>query len=113
MKRTEVISFRLTEEEYSNLKKEAEEYKVGVNKYARLKVSNKEKVLCNSILLNNLLQLIGQIKRLGNNINQVSKYVNYYKQIDNIAAQELIKQLKQLQKLIEQIQNVVKELKRC
>ena len=113
MKRTEVISFRLTEEEYSNLKKEAEEYKVGVNKYARLKVSNKEKVLCNSILLNNLLQLTGQTKRLGNNINQICRYINYYKRIDKVGAEELIRQQKELQGLVEQIQNIVKELKRC
>ena len=113
MKRTEVISFRLTKEEYDKLKKEAEKYNVGVNKYARLKTTNKQKVLCNSILLNSLLQLIRQTKRLGNNINQICRYINYYKKIDKIAAQELIKQQEQLQDLVKQLQKTIKELKRC
>ena len=113
MKRTKVISFRLTEEEYDKLAEEAKKYNTKINKLARLKTTNKQKVLCNSILLNSLLQLIGQTKRLGNNINQVSKYVNYYKQIDKIAAQELIKQQEQLQDLVKQLQKTIKELKRC
>ena len=112
-KRNKVISFRLTKEEFNNLQKEAKKLNIQTTKLARLKATNKAILLQKAELIEQLLVNLTNLKYLNNNINQIAKYINSYMNIDEIAAKNLIEQQEQLNKLLDEYKNLIKELKKC
>ena len=110
-KRNKVISFRLTKEEFNNLQKEAKKLNIQTTKLARLKTTNKTIITEKAELIRALFLNLKQLKYLNNNINQIAKYSNYYKEIDKVAAGELIIQQEELKKLIKNLNEIINKIK--
>ena len=92
------------------LEKEAKKNNISLAELIRIKISNNDPktFFC---ILHNLQQIKNNISRTGSNINQITRYVNVYKNVDIIAAEELQKQIKDLEILKQEIRNIIKELK--
>ena len=92
------VTIRLTQEEYEKLKEKANTLGITTSAYIRKKIlGNREKVLtkCDK-------DLLYEINRIGNNLNQIAKHCNINKSVDKLVLQELVTIEQQLQKLLEQ-----------
>ena len=92
------INFRVTTEQYEQLKKQLENtnYKT-ITSYAKdLLLKKKVKIFKDFSTYKNLLK---EINKIGINLNQISKYCNSYKNVDTLVLEELKKINKQLNKL--------------
>jgi len=86
--KNKTISLRLSEEEYKRLKTKADELGYSISELIRKKVlSNRERLAPKA----ELKLLAYELNRIGNNLNQITKYVNFKKAIDRIVAKEIIK----------------------
>ena len=89
------ITIRFTDDEYNELKAKADELDIPLSTYIRKKVlGNREKILtkCNK-------ELLYEINRIGNNLNQIAKHCNTTKTIDKLVLQSLVEIEKKLNEL--------------
>ena len=91
------VTIRLTQEEYEKLKEKANTLGITTSAYIRKILGNREKVLtkCDK-------ELLYELNRIGNNLNQIAKHCNINKSVDKLVLQELVAIEQQLQKLLEQ-----------
>ena len=86
--KNKTISLRLTEEEYNRLKNTADELGYSVSELVRKKVlGNREKLAQRQ----DLKLIAYELNRIGNNLNQIAKYVNTHRAIDRVVASNLLK----------------------
>lgn len=78
--RMKQFTMRVTEEMYENLKQNADAAHLSVMAYTRHLLSNRRPVVHNEIVYNNpdLLKALGDIGKIGNNLNQIARYLNEY-----------------------------------
>ena len=95
------INFRVKETEYEKLKKEAEKSNFNyVTSFCKQICLNKKvKIFKDYSAYKNLLK---EINRIGNNINQIARYCNYYKEVDKNVLAELKQINKQLQEILKE-----------
>ena len=85
-----VITLRITDEEYQMLEDNSRVNNITKSEYLRSHIS---KIKVSPVVkqrADNQLQLIGAINRIGNNINQIAKNLNQFK---NIKAVDILKTL--------------------
>jgi len=69
---------RLTESEDKEIKNKAKEMGVSVSKYLRTRIFKSEASLINAVdFLKAYKERVYELKKIGNNINQLARYVNY------------------------------------
>ncbi|WP_280744857.1 MULTISPECIES: plasmid mobilization relaxosome protein MobC [unclassified Parabacteroides] len=84
--RTESIYIRCTVEEKEAIKKIASEYGLEVSAFLRKKALYKEASLINAVeFLSMYRESVHELKKIGNNINQVARYVNYAQKTGDIS----------------------------
>lgn len=80
LNRTELIRIRCTAEEKEAIKKLASEYGIDVSSFMRGKVFEKEISMINAVeFLAIYKESVHELKKIGNNINQLARYANYAK----------------------------------
>ena len=98
MNRNTVLKFRVTEEENKKIREKAEKAKMNLSRYLRTSAVNEQ------IAVYNTADLYGfrtDIKRIGNNINQIAAVVNSSKSVYKKDFQDLQKEIEDLKKSIE------------
>ena len=90
-------SLKITTKENENLLTQLKKHNLTFSDYARARILNKK---IKSKISNDL---IFQISKIGNNLNQISKFVNQKKSLDIQVLQELIN----IEKQLEQIRNAM------
>jgi uncharacterized protein (DUF1778 family) len=84
--RTELIRLRCTVEEKEAIKKIASEYGLEVSAFLRKKALYKEASLISAVdFLSMYRESVHELKKIGNNINQVARYVNYAQKTGNVS----------------------------
>ena len=90
------ISIRIPDKLYQELKQISEENGLTLSEVIRAKIQKNKRNLCNKKLTTEFLY---QINRIGNNINQIAKYVNTKKSIDRLVVIQLTKIIEELKGL--------------
>ena len=93
MNRNIVMKFRATEEEAADIRRKASAAGMNVSRFLRTAAVNSQVVLYNT---NDLYGLRFDIKRIGNNINQIAMVVNSNKAVYQSDVRELKKQFSEL-----------------
>ena len=93
MNRTEVMKFRATEEEASEIRRKAAAAGMTVSRFLRTSAVNSQVVLYNTA---DLFGLRSELKRIGNNINQIAMVVNSNKAVYGNDIRDLKKQFSEL-----------------
>jgi hypothetical protein len=76
--RTELIKVRCTDEEKQDIKKLASDYGMDVSSFIRGKIFEREVSLINAVeFLSMYKEGVHELKKIGNNINQLARYANY------------------------------------
>ena len=94
-KRDKQIKFYVTEKEYKEIKKKVEKSKLKQTDYLIKSALNKK-----IIMVDGLKEILLELSREGNNLNQIAKKINEGEQID---IKEMKKNLMELWDLIEKI----------
>jgi len=89
------ISIRIPDETYEELKKIANENGLTLSELIRSKLDNKKNI-CNKKLNREYLY---HLNRIGNNINQIARYVNAKKVVDRLVVIQLTQVLDELKGL--------------
>ncbi|MEB9499846.1 MobC family plasmid mobilization relaxosome protein [Bacillus cereus] len=69
------ISFRVNEQDYEKLKASADNLSMSVTAFAKIKVQN-ARMMKPKFDKESSLQIITELNRIGNNVNQIAKYCN-------------------------------------
>lgn len=69
------ISFRVNEQDYEKLKASADNLSMSVTAFAKMKVQN-ARMMKPKFDKESSLQIITELNRIGNNVNQIAKYCN-------------------------------------
>ena len=96
MKKEKRVTIRFTEDEYKQLKAKADELDISLSTYIRKKaLGNKERISskCNK-------ELLYEINRIGNNLNQIAKHCNINKLVDKLVLKSLVEIEKKLNEVI-------------
>ena len=93
MNRTKVMKFRATEEEASEIRRKAAAAGMNVSRFLRTSAVNSQVVLYNTA---DLFGLRSELKRIGNNINQIAMVVNSNRSVYQSDVRELKKQFSEL-----------------
>ena len=104
MNRNIVMKFRATEEEASDIRRKASASGMNVSRFLRTAAVNGQVVLYNT---NDLYGLRSDIKRIGNNINQIAMVVNSNKEA---FYGDIVSLKKQLSELSEKLNEHLKPL---
>lgn len=107
IKRKEVI---FTKDEYSRVLKKAEEYGCSVTEYIKLCAFSSlesKPLLYNANLIN---AIFFEIRRIGNNVNQISRVVNAHKALPSFDSMRLLGMLKSLELYVKQMLGAPPEL---
>lgn len=112
--KTETITIRLTKKEKEQIEKNAEKMGITVAQYSRyVLIKNKPIIIKNLIELEPIEKVIGdliyQIKKIGNNLNQISKNLNQGGYIDNKTVLSIINVSEKLDKRIKLISNTIEK----
>ena len=99
MNKNKRVTIRLTEDEYKNFTKQADELAISLSEFIRLKLNNINKIKTSKCDKN----LVYEINRIGLNLNQIAKYTNSKKVLDKLVMEELIQIEKQLNDLLKDI----------
>ena len=110
MEKMERMQIRLPTKIKEDLKKEAEKYNISIAELIRKRITKKDvkSLFAITEILKNLYK---QFNYLNNNINQIAKYINYYREADNISLKELEQQLEDLNILKTEIKNILREIR--
>ena len=93
MNRNIVMKFRATEEEAADIRRKASAAGMNVSRFLRTAAVNGQVVLYNT---NDLYGLRSDIKRIGNNINQIAMVVNSNRSVYQSDVRDLKKQFSEL-----------------
>lgn len=93
MNRNIVMKFRATEEEAADIRRKASAAGMNVSRFLRTAAVNGQVVLYNT---NDLYGLRSDIKRIGNNINQIAMVVNSNRAVYGNDIRDLKKQFSEL-----------------
>ncbi|MED2164207.1 MobC family plasmid mobilization relaxosome protein [Bacillus thuringiensis] len=69
------ISFRVNDQDYEKLKASADNLSMSVTAFAKMKVQN-ARMMKPKFDKESSLQIITELNRIGNNVNQIAKYCN-------------------------------------
>lgn len=104
MNRNVVMKFRATEEETAEIRRKAAAAGMNVSRFLRTAAVNSQVVLYNTA---DVFGLRSELKRIGNNINQIAMVVNSNKAVYQSDVREL---KKQFSKLSEKLNEYLKPL---
>lgn len=106
--RMKQFTIRVTEEMYKNLKQNADAAHLSVIAYTRQLLSNRRPVVHNEIVYNNpeLLKALGNIEKVGSNLNQTARYLNEGVDPTGQMMKEVMRCIVELQKM----RNEIKEM---
>ena len=93
MNRNIVMKFRATEEEAAEIKRKANAAGMNVSRFLRTAAVNSQVVLYNTA---DIFGLRSDLKRIGNNINQIAMVVNSNRAVYQSDVRELKKQFSEL-----------------
>lgn len=93
MNRTTIMKFRATEEEASEIRRKAAAAGMNVSRFLRTSAVNSQVVLYNTA---DLFGLRSELRRIGNNINQIAMVVNSNRSVYQSDVRELKKQFSEL-----------------
>ena len=93
MNRTKVMKFRATEEEAAEIRCKAAAAGMTVSRFLRTSAVNSQVVLYNTA---DIFGLRSELKRIGNNINQIATVVIYKRSVYQSDVRELKKQFSEL-----------------
>ena len=93
MNRTTIMKFRASEEEAAEIKRKATAAGMTVSRFLRTSAVNSQVVLYNTA---ELFGLRSEIKKIGNNINQIAMVVNSNRSVYQSDVRELKKQFSEL-----------------
>ena len=93
MNRNTIMKFRATEEEASEIRRKAAAAGMTVSRFLRTSAVNSQVVLYNTA---DLFGLRSEIKKIGNNINQIAMVVNSNRSVYQSDVRELKKQFSDL-----------------
>lgn len=95
MNRTTIMKFRATEEEASEIRRKADASGMTVSRFLRTAAVNGQVVLYNTA---DLFGLRSEIKKIGNNINQIAMVVNTNRAVYQSDVRDLKNQFSELSK---------------
>ena len=103
--RMKQFTMRVTEEMYGNLKQNTDAAHLSVMAYTRQLLSNRQPVVHNEIVYNNpeLLKALGDIGKVGSNLNQIARYLNEGVDPTGQMMKEVIRCIIELQKMRNEI----------
>ncbi|WP_455527140.1 plasmid mobilization protein [Huintestinicola sp.] len=93
MNRNIIMKFRATEEEVSDIRRKAAAAGMTVSRFLRTSAVNSQVVLYNTA---DLFGLRSELRRIGNNINQIAMVVNSNRSVYQSDVRELKKQFSEL-----------------
>lgn len=93
MNRTTIMKFRATEEEASEIRRKAAAAGMTVSRFLRTSAVNSQVVLYNTA---DIFGLRSELKRIGNNINQIAMVVNSNNAVYRNDVRDLKKQFSEL-----------------
>ncbi len=93
MNRNIVMKFRATEEEAADIRRKASAARMNVSRFLRTAAVNDQVVLYNTA---DLFGLRSELRRIGNNINQIAMVVNSNRAVYQSDVRELKKQFSEL-----------------
>ena len=93
MNRTTIMKFRVTEEEAAEIRRKAAAAGMTVSRFLRTAAVNSQVVLYNTA---DLFGLRSELRRIGNNINQIAMVVNSNRAVYQSDVRELNKQFSEL-----------------
>ncbi len=93
MNRTTIMKFRATEEEAAEIRRKATAAGMTVSRFLRTAAVNSQVVLYNTA---DIFGLRSELKKIGNNINQIAMVVNSNRSIYQSDVRELKKQFSEL-----------------
>ena len=93
MNRTTIMKFRATEEEAAEIRRKANAAGMTVSRFLRTAAVNSQVVLYNTA---DVFGLRSEIKKIGNNINQIAMVVNSNRSVYQSDVRELKKQFSEL-----------------
>ncbi|MGN0666555.1 MAG: plasmid mobilization protein [Huintestinicola sp.] len=93
MNRTTIMKFRATEEEASEIRRKAAAAGMTVSRFLRTSAVNSQVVLYNTA---DVFGLRSELKRIGNNINQIAMVVNSNNSVYRNDVRDLKKQFSEL-----------------
>ena len=93
MNRTTIMKFRATEEEASEIRRKAAAAGMTISRFLRTSAVNSQVVLYNTA---DIFGLRSEIKKIGNNINQIAMVVNSNRSVYQSDVRELKKQFSEL-----------------
>ena len=97
MNRNTIMKFRATEEEASEIRRKAVAAGITVSRFLRTSAMNSQVVLYNTA---DIFGLRSDLKRIGNNINQISMVVHSNKSVYLSDVSDLRKQLNEMSRSI-------------
>lgn len=105
------FTMRVTEEMYENLKQNADAAHLSVMAYTRHLLSNRRSVVHNEIVYNNpdLLKALGDIGKIGSNLNQIARYLNEGVDPTGQMMKEVMRCIVELQKMRNEIKEMAGE----
>lgn len=109
--RMKQFTMRVTEEMYENLKQNADVAHLSVMAYTRQLLSNRRPVVHNEIVYNNpeLLKALGDIGKIGSNLNQIARYLNEGVDPTGQMMKEVMRCIVELQKMRNEIKEMAGE----
>lgn len=109
--RMKQFTIRVTEEMYKNLKQNADAAHLSVMAYTRQLLSNRRPVVHNEIVYNNpeLLKALGDIGKVGSNLNQTARYLNEGVDPTGQMMKEVMRCIVELQKMRNEIKEMASE----
>jgi len=99
MERTKRITIRLTDDEYLLLKQQSNNLDITLSEYIRKKILGNRERITNKCTK----ELLYEINRIGNNLNQIARHCNINKSVDKLVLKELVDIEKKLNELMEQL----------
>ena len=93
MNRNTIMKFRATEEEASEIRRKAAAAGINVSRFLRTSAVNSQVVLYNTA---DVFGIRSEIKKIGNNINQIAMVVNSNRSVYQSDVRELKKQFSEL-----------------
>ena len=100
MNRNTIMKFRATEEEASEIRRKAAAAGMTVSRFLRTSAMNSQVVLYNTA---DLFGLRSDIRKIGNNINQITRVANLTKSV----SQEQIDTVKEMMTVIWEYQKII------
>lgn len=102
---------RVTEEMYEDLKQNADAAHLSVMAYTRQLLSDRRPVVHNEIVYNNpeLLKVLGDIGKIGSNLNQIARYLNECVDPTEEMRKEVIRCITELLKMRNEIKEMAGE----